>query len=336
MTSPLISIIMPTYNALPYLEECLNSILNQSYTNWELLAVDDQSSDKSLAILRQYAAKDKRIKVQTNPDKGIIGALRLGYSQSQGSYITRMDADDKMMPLRLETMLTALQKAGSGHLSVGQVHYFSAAGIGEGYRSYQDWLNGLIATGSCFEEIYKECVIPSPCWMVSRADFEAAQAFSPSVYPEDYDLCFRFREAGLQVLPCTQVLHHWRDYGARTSRNDSNYADNRFLELKVDYFLKLDYDASRPLVVWGAGKKGKKVAQLLHLKSIPFSWVCNNPQKIGKHIYDIEIQPTSSIQKATVIPQILLLVAQKTEQHFIKEQVTAYGFEPHSSILLFC
>ncbi len=335
MTSPLISIIMPVYNALPYLEECLNSILNQSYTNWELLAIDDQSSDNSLTILRQYAAKDKRIQVQSNLDKGIIGALRLGYSQSQGDYITRMDADDKMMPLRLETMLMALQKAGNGYLSVGQVHYFSAAGIGEGYRNYQDWLNGLIATGSCFEEIYKECVIPSPCWMVNRADFEAAQAFYPATYPEDYDLCFRFREAGLQVLPCMQVLHQWRDYGTRTSRNDSNYADNRFLELKVDYFLKLDYDDNRPLVIWGAGKKGKKVAQLLQSHSIPFSWVCNNSKKIGKHIYGVEMQATTALPQGKT-PQILLLVAQKQEQTFIKKQVTAQGLDFDSSVFLFC
>ncbi|MEK9908710.1 MAG: hypothetical protein VW500_06515, partial [Aquiluna sp.] len=78
----------------------------------------------------------------------------------------------------------------------------------------------------------------------------------------------------------------WRDYPNRTSRTNPNYADNSFLKLKINYFLKLSYNENKKLVVWGAGKKGKKVAHILNELRVSFLWVCDNPKKIGKKIYE--------------------------------------------------
>ncbi len=66
---PLISILMPVYNAAPFLEACLDSIVEQSSKDWELIAVNDQSTDTSLEILNKYASKDKRIRVLDNKGK---------------------------------------------------------------------------------------------------------------------------------------------------------------------------------------------------------------------------------------------------------------------------
>ena len=88
----------------------------------------------------------------------------------------------------------------------------------------------------------------------------------------------------MRCIPTTSVLHYWRDYSTRASRTDDHYAENHFLELKIDYFLELNYDTSRPLTIWGAGQKGKKVAKLLKQKGINFIWICDNPKKIGKHM----------------------------------------------------
>ena len=87
---------MPVKNAAPFLTECLDSIISQSYENWELLAVDDGSSDDSLQILKNYEQFDQRITAYRNDGVGIIDALRLAYNYSQGGMITRMDADDIM------------------------------------------------------------------------------------------------------------------------------------------------------------------------------------------------------------------------------------------------
>lgn len=330
-----ISVLMPVRNALPYLQACLDSILEQDCKDWELVAINDHSTDNSAAVLHHYAQKDARIKVFNNTGKGIIDALRLAYQHSKGTFITRMDADDWMPTNKLSHLQTQLLNAGQGHVATGLVHYFSEQPLGEGYKRYAAWLNQLTKTGNNFEALYKECVIPSPCWMVYREDFEQCQAFRPNRYPEDYDLCFRFYEAGLRCLPCQTVLHHWRDSSGRTSRHDPNYANNNFLPLKVHYFSRLHSDNQRPLVLWGAGKKGKAVARLLQAATIPFHWVCNNPKKIGHYIYDQILHPTTFVQQLER-PQLLLLVAEPAAQMELKIQLRLQQQQPLVDFFFFC
>ena len=276
-TPPLISILMPMKDAGLFLRACLDSILGQSEENWELIVVNDHSSDDSGEILREF--EDPRIRVFENNGQGIIPALRLALSESAGELVTRMDADDLMKVGKLASMKNDLVREGRGHVALGLVEYICE---GEGFRKYAQWLNVLTREGRNFEEIYKECVIPSPCWMLWREDLEGCGAFGRDVYPEDYDLCFRFRERGLKCIACDEVLHVWRDHPDRASRNDENYADNRFLDLKLDYFLK--FESGGELLLWGAGRKGKLLAADLVKRKVDFRWLCNNKKKIGREI----------------------------------------------------
>ena len=326
---------MPFRNTERFLEECLQSIQSQSYPDWELLAVDDGSEDRSREIVRQAAGQDKRIRLLDNRGVGIIPALRTAFAASKGECITRMDSDDVMASERLALMTDQLRQHGPGHLALGQVRYFSDRGISDGYARYERWLNRLTASGRNFAEIYKECVVPSPCWMVARPDLEACGAFGPDRYPEDYDLCFRFYRQGLSCLPSDQVLHHWRDYDARTSRNSEHYAQNYFLEIKTHYFLELDRDARRPLVVWGAGFKGKKIARLLKDRGVSFSWVCDNPRKIGKKIYGVSLRHythSDSLEHA----QSVVTVANEEAQAAIRAFLEQQGSREGSDYFFFC
>lgn len=157
----MISVLMPVRNAGPYLSACVQSILDQSYTNWELIAVNDHSADDSAEILKEYALKDSRIKWFNNAGRGIIDGLRMAYAKSQGNILTRMDADDLMSADKLDCMHGLLKQVGQGHLVTAYVEYFSANELGEGYQKYAEWLNQLSEQGNNFQEIYKECVIPS-------------------------------------------------------------------------------------------------------------------------------------------------------------------------------
>ena len=87
---------MPVKDTAKYLPACLDSILSQTYTNWELIAVDDGSSDNSFSILQEYEKKDQRIVALQNPESSLLKALRYGYANSNGELIHRMDSDDKM------------------------------------------------------------------------------------------------------------------------------------------------------------------------------------------------------------------------------------------------
>jgi glycosyltransferase involved in cell wall biosynthesis len=330
-----VSIIIPFKNTAQYLPECLDSIRNQTYRDWEVLAVNDHSSDKSFDILTSYAQQDERIKIFQNQGHGIIPALQTGYAQCQGNFVTRMDSDDIMKPHRLEVMVNSLLKHGTGHVAVGQVKYFSDRGISNGYERYEAWLNRLTAIGTNFDELYKECVIPSPCWMTYREDFEKCQGFEPNRYPEDYDLTFRFYEHGLTIIPCDQVLHLWRDYDTRTSRTHEHYAQNYFLDIKLYYFLKLNYDPKRPLVVWGAGFKGKKIAKGLKKRNLDFIWLCDNPKKIGKKIYGKQLVHFEALQELNN-PQSIITVANEEAQKEIRTYFSDLGQSPMLDYFFFC
>ncbi len=306
---------MPIKNAMPFLTECLDSIILQTEINWELCAVDDHSTDNSFSILKKYAQKDKRIKAFENDGIGIIPALQLGYSKSSGNFITRMDADDIMPNRKLSLLRKAIEHQPQA-ISTGLVEYFPKEIIKGGFKKYETWLNQLTATNSNFKEIYKECVIPSPCWMAHRKDFEAIGGFESEVYPEDYDLCFRFYKHKLKVVGVNEILHKWRDYPTRTSRTNPNYSDNRFLDLKIKYFLEIDRKIDKPLIVWGAGKKGKAIAKILVEREIEFDWLTNNSKKIGKEIYGKPLQSEEDLQKFKN-PQLIILVANEEEQNAI-------------------
>ncbi|MDZ4681002.1 MAG: glycosyltransferase family 2 protein [Saprospiraceae bacterium] len=336
MVNPLISILMPVRNAGSYLEACIASILGQTYPHWELLPVDDGSEDDSLALLEHFAQRDPRIRVNRNgQNRGIPSALRLAFSQSRGALLTRMDADDRMAPQKLERLSALLQNAGPGHIATARVAYFSDTVLGDGYLRYQDWLNDLMRTGHPYEAIYKECVLPSPCWMAFRENLLQCGAFEAETYPEDYDLCFRFYKAGFRIVAAQETLHFWRDHSSRASRNEPQYANQSYFDLKLPYFLELDYNPARPLVLWGAGKKGKQIANRLSENRIPFHWVCNNPAKWGVRLYETELKDFRSISELTH-PQWLIAVAAPDGQAEILQFLEHRVFKPGVDYFFFC
>ncbi len=102
-TAPRVSVIMPMYNALPYLGEAIESIMTQTFQDWELLVIDDASTDGSTEVAREYAAKDSRIRLLSNmtgtPGEG--PTRNTGIDAAQGEYVAMMDADDISLPTRL-------------------------------------------------------------------------------------------------------------------------------------------------------------------------------------------------------------------------------------------
>jgi hypothetical protein len=229
-----------------------------------------------------------------------------------------MDADDRMAPNKIELLRKALIQ-NPNHLITNKVKYFSEDQLNEGYLNYEKWLNGLVDQQNHFQEIYKECVIPSPSWMMERHILEGLGGFESLTYPEDYDLCFKLYQQNVPVIGLDETLHYWRDYPHRTSRTDSNYADNRFLELKVHYFLACDYMVNKELVIWGAGKKGKRIAQLLQASKISFRWITNNESKLKVPIYGVQLESEAILQELENC-QIILAIAQKGHDSIKAEQ----------------
>ena len=106
----MVTIGLPFYNAEKYLALAIESVLQQTYTDWELLLLDDGSTDNSLSIAQSYAQKDSRIKVISDgKNKNLATRLNELPSLAQGLYLARMDADDIMLPARIERQLAVLK-----------------------------------------------------------------------------------------------------------------------------------------------------------------------------------------------------------------------------------
>ena len=117
----MISIIVPIYNAEQYLHRCIDSILHQNYTDFELLLIDDGSKDASGAICDEYAAKDTRVRVFHKENGGVSSARNLGLDNAQGEYITFCDADDYVDQEWLAAYRDAI--AGDIDLAIQSCHY---------------------------------------------------------------------------------------------------------------------------------------------------------------------------------------------------------------------
>ena len=271
IANPLVSILMPVKNAAPWLDECVFSIRNQSLNSWELLAVDDGSSDESMQKLRSHAHQDKRIRVYSSRGNGISPALQTALQLSRGSFISRMDADDRMPVRKLESFVAAAKKRGSSVVT-GKVQYFSEEQrVSPGYLQYQQWLNDRTAKEDHREWIYRECPVAGANWLCHRS------LLPPRLdhldYPEDYDLVFYWLRKGIHIHGLDAVTHEWREHPMRTSRHHEHYAQRSFFKLKLKRFLEIDRDKERPLVLLGGNSKSKLSARVFHSLGEPFETV---------------------------------------------------------------
>jgi glycosyltransferase involved in cell wall biosynthesis len=107
MTSPVISCLIPIYNGENYLELALDSISKQSFVDFEIIAVNDGSTDRSLELLQDFAARDPRIRIFSKPNGGIVAALNYGLGYCSGRLVARMDSDDIALPDRFAIQLAA-------------------------------------------------------------------------------------------------------------------------------------------------------------------------------------------------------------------------------------
>ena len=137
----LVSVIIPVYNSEKYLEECLESIINQTYPNIEIIAVDDGSEDSSLDILEQYSNK---IDVYSQQNQGLASSLNLGISNVKGNWLKWFSPDDVMFPNTIETLVTEAKKYNDNTIIYSNWNIINDSG--EPLREFQESnYNGLSA-----------------------------------------------------------------------------------------------------------------------------------------------------------------------------------------------
>ena len=123
----LVSVIVPVYNVAPYLREALDSVVNQSYKDLEIIIVDDGSTDESASICEDYASSDPRIKLIHQSNKGLSGARNTGLKNSTGEFVAFIDSDDSVSPLFIETLVNAMISS-SANISICRFSTFETSG----------------------------------------------------------------------------------------------------------------------------------------------------------------------------------------------------------------
>ena len=243
-----------------------------------------------------------------------------------------MDADDLMPSGKLSRLLKALREKKMTVIT-GLVQYFSDVAVSQGYQRYEDWLNKCVRDGDFFASIYRECVVASPNWMVHRSCFEDHFPFSELNYPEDYDMIFRWYKAGYTINGINEVTHLWREHPARTSRHCEAYQQASFFSLKTNYFIDLQIKPGETIQLFGAGIKGKLVAQILIKRNILFEWF-DFGANLNQQIFDQEILGLDHFSK----PHQAILTAWPVEeqtQEEIKNFLLERGFEFGINLWLF-
>ena len=133
---PLISVLLSVYNGGPYLKEAIDSIIVQTYSNWELILIDDGSTDESAKIITNYAIDDARIVFIQKDNTGLSDSLNVGLRHAKGKWIARLDADDIAMPDRLEQQLRFVEENSEILLLGGGCIEIDEAGVNVKEHSY--------------------------------------------------------------------------------------------------------------------------------------------------------------------------------------------------------
>ena len=236
MDSPLISVIIPVYNGEKYLRPCIDSIIAQTYKNWELLLIDDGSTDSSADICDEYA-DGERIKVQHISNGGQAQARNKGVAMAKGKYISFVDCDDWLEPTMYETMVGVLQ---SNHAEI------AICGYVEEYASHQKKIN---ADGALTvyerDEVLKLVLsgkIGSYLWSMLY-DKDVVKEPMPNLNPyEDHATLFKWVSHTHRIAVLHQVLYHYRQLeGSSLHSYDPKKGNHFFQAIKERYHYVNDY-----------------------------------------------------------------------------------------------
>ncbi len=290
MSRPALSVLFPVRDGMPFLPEAIDSIARQTFEDFEVIAVDDGSTDESPDVLDAWADRDARVRVIEGgtPGRpiGIPRALERARALARGSLLARMDADD-VTPLDRFTRQTELLTRDPRVALCGiGVRYEPRAGLTGGGRAYERWINGLQGPEAIERDLFVECPIAHPTFMMRAGAVNRIGGYRDEGAPEDYDLVLRLWEAGVRFDKAPGDPHVWRDHERRASRRSPRYAIAAFQALKVEVLLRSHLRGARPCVVWGAGPTGKAFARLLRAGgggSVTF--VDLDPRKIGQRVH---------------------------------------------------
>lgn len=218
--TPIVSVIMPAYNAERYIEEAIRSVQAQTMEKWELVVVDDRSTDGTAGLIRNLADQDSRIRpIFSQINRGAAGSRNLALDMCQGQYVAFLDADDLWYPQKLEKQLEKAANTGA------DIIYCSYALFdGSGKKCHADF---IVEEQTTLERMLVRSVM-SCSTVLLRASAIRANRFPTNLYHEDYAFWLDLLRSGFTAVGVTEVLAGYRVISGSRSFNKLKSARNRW------------------------------------------------------------------------------------------------------------
>lgn len=229
---PLVSVIMPVHNAIRFLRKSVDSVLNQTYNNLELIIIDDCSNDGSTEAAKECANLDSRVRVIVNSsNKGVAETRNVGIREAKGKYIALLDSDDIWDAFKLEKQVELIEKENA------QIAYCSYGFINENDVSIKK--SFIVPEYTDFGQMLKRCVISCSTALID-ADIFKKYVFTSEYYHEDYVMWMKLLKNGAKAVGDKTVLAHYRQVSGSRSSNKIRVALYRWevyrKALKLPFF----------------------------------------------------------------------------------------------------
>ena len=235
LNNPRVTILMPVYNGERYLVDAIESILNQTYTDFEFLIINDGSADKSVSIIESY--NDNRIRlIHNEKNLGLIASLNKGIALAKGEYLARMDSDDISVPQRLEKQVQFLDAHPDVSVVASHIRFMNADGEETGY-----WDNDM-STNS-WADIYaalpKHDCIAHPAVVIRKSVICKYLYRSAQKHIEDWDLWLRMVSDGLKIEKINEVLLKYRVHfeSVTMNQNTGKLSQKKTIKCKQKFLL---------------------------------------------------------------------------------------------------
>jgi glycosyltransferase involved in cell wall biosynthesis len=291
-------VVLPVWNAAATLARAVASIRGQNLADWELIAVDDGSTDGSPDVLAALARADRRVRVQRQPHRGIVAALNAGLAAARGAFIARMDADDEARSERLAEQADRLQRDPTVGVVGCLVEYGGDRTAQAGYALHVDWINSLVTPEQIALNRFIESPFAHSSVMFRRELPDRHGAYREGGFPEDYELWLRWLDAGVRMAKVPRQLLIWNDPPARLSRTAARYGTEAFYRLKAEWIARWlraaaekerrgprPHTAASPIFVWGAGRVTRRRAEHLPTHGVRIAgYIDIDPKKIGRKV----------------------------------------------------
>lgn len=326
-----VSVLLPCYNAAKTLAEALESLSCQTMTNFEIIAVDDGSTDETADLLAAWTERETRLRVLRTPHQGIIAALNTGLEACRSPLVARMDADDRCHPQRLEKQVAYLSTHPEVDVSGCLVQGFPDAQVREGFRIYITWLNSLVTDEDIRREIFVESPLAHPSVLFRRQVILMAGGYEERGWAEDYDLWLRLYLAGKRFGKVPEVLLDWRETPMRLTRLDRRYSLENFLRAKAYYLMQGPLAERDAVMIWGAGMIGRRLSKHLIRQGCNLvAFIDIDPRKIGRTRRGRPILPPQALPewwRRYRNPAILAAVGSRGARPLIRQRLNGFGLK---------